>query len=209
MAQPNGNGGQTRPFTLMWKKELVKSDLSSTARLVAHTLSIHMNGAGTSCWPSMPRLANESALGLSTVRQACAELEKAGWIERRISLGGRGRTNHYEASFPPGMTPSEPEINPPAHGSFIAPASGGFAFNPPAPVRNPPAPVHNPPAPGHEGSSSFPGGVHTHSSSTAPVVMSPKEKLELIESLRARGVVFDERVGPIADLDTATVQVGT
>jgi DNA-binding transcriptional ArsR family regulator len=80
-----------------WRRQVLASELGSSARLVALVLSTHMNGDGASCWPGQRRLARETALARSTVRAALDELERAGFIDRDQRPG---RTTRYRASGP-------------------------------------------------------------------------------------------------------------
>ena len=77
---------------------ILASDLGSNARLVAHTLSTHMDRNGGSCFPSITTIQRESGLGRSTVCRALAELERAGFVQRL--RGGRGRPTRYVATSP-------------------------------------------------------------------------------------------------------------
>jgi hypothetical protein len=89
-----------RSFLFRWRKALLASDLPSTDKLVAFVLSMHMTGAGGSCYPSLTRIANETSLGRSTVAEALGRLEQAGWIYRE--RGGPNRTTRYQACLPAG-----------------------------------------------------------------------------------------------------------
>jgi hypothetical protein len=87
----------------VWRRALTDSNLNPTRRLVAFTLSLHMDAAGGSCWPSLERVAHESGLSLGAVKNALNELEAGGWIERNRAgrgKGGRGKVTHYVAKLP-------------------------------------------------------------------------------------------------------------
>ncbi len=78
---------------------------SATTRHVLLTLSVHMNGDGGSCYPSVRTLSAETRLHTDTV---CRHLECAdsdGWIERRRGpLAGQAwRRTEYQATLPEGV----------------------------------------------------------------------------------------------------------
>jgi hypothetical protein len=78
------------------------SDLPPTVRLAAHTLALHMNTDGGSCFPSIATLAAESGLSERSVQKAIRHLEDAGWLRVRLGgspRGGRRRANTYQATF--------------------------------------------------------------------------------------------------------------
>ncbi len=116
-----------------WRSAIASSDLSPTTTLVAYGLSLHMNERGGSAWPALTTIAQETRLGLSTVRRAVRDLESRGWLRVRMGAGAggtRGRTNVYEATVP-GATE-----NPPAAGEIPgAPATETR----PLTTENPPA----------------------------------------------------------------------
>lgn len=79
---------------------------SSTTRLVLHTLGIHMDQTGGSCFPSTKTLAVESGL---SERFVCRHLSIAvdeGWL-LKSSAGKSGqswRRNQYQAALPKALT---------------------------------------------------------------------------------------------------------
>lgn len=76
----------------MWRSALCGSDLDQTARLVAHTISVFMNGSATA-FPAKETIAD--AAGIRSVRavdRAILRLEAAGYLEVRRSSGGRANT---------------------------------------------------------------------------------------------------------------------
>lgn len=86
-----------------WRAAVCASDLSPTARLVALTLSLHMNELGGSAFPGPARLAQESGLHVATVKRELVALERAGWLRCVARGGGKGearRANEYEATIP-------------------------------------------------------------------------------------------------------------
>lgn len=87
-----------------WRAALRHDDrLNATARHVGLALSLYMNEAGDSAFPSIRRLADDCARGLSTIQRALNDLEDCGWltVTRAPGLpGGRGRTNDYRATIP-------------------------------------------------------------------------------------------------------------
>jgi hypothetical protein len=77
-----------------------ESGLSATEHHVLLTLSLHMNELGSSCYPGVERLVEETCgRSSSTIRTALERADKLGWIVREIRRG-RNRTNNYEALIP-------------------------------------------------------------------------------------------------------------
>lgn len=103
-----------------WRSAICDSDLPPTTRLVALTLSLHMNERGGSCFPSAAQLAQETGLGVSTVREHRKTLERTGWlacVERGGIRGKARRASAYEATTPPAAGPvQETDVTPPANG---------------------------------------------------------------------------------------------
>ena len=87
-----------------WRSAICDSDLSSTQRHVALTLSLHMNERGGSCFPSVATLMDETGLAERTVREALKALSKAGWLVKKERSTGSGRqtSNEYQALVPEG-----------------------------------------------------------------------------------------------------------
>lgn len=88
-----------------WRSAIASPEcaLSSTARLVALTLSLHMNERGASCFPSVATLAKETGLSDRSVQKSIALLEADGWLEVKQGgspRGGRRAANTYRAAFP-------------------------------------------------------------------------------------------------------------
>lgn len=87
-----------------WRSAICESDLKSTTRHVALTLSLYMNERGGSAHPGATRLAAETGLHIATVRACLAELVDGGWLEMLAQGGLRGAkraANVYEARIPP------------------------------------------------------------------------------------------------------------
>ncbi len=84
-----------------------------TMRHVLLTLSLHMNADGSSCYPSIRRLAVESGLHRGTVNRHLQLAEEDGWLDRTLrGLQGQGwKRLEYRPAFPRGVrrerTPSE------------------------------------------------------------------------------------------------------
>lgn len=78
-------------------KDLFKADrdLTSTQKLVAHTLATHMNSKGDSCFPGRELVAREASLSLRAVIDAIAGLEDAGYL-----VVTRGGTTKEGGKFP-------------------------------------------------------------------------------------------------------------
>jgi hypothetical protein len=86
-------------LTAVWRDAIRDSELPSTARLVAHTLSTYANGAGV-CHPSRATIAAGAGLssGLRAVDAALARLEQDGFLEISRSAG---RSSHGYALLLP------------------------------------------------------------------------------------------------------------
>jgi hypothetical protein len=101
-------GSDTAAGSLLfqWRRAIAESELSSSARLVAWTLSLHMDLAGGSCWPAISTLVHETGLNSDrTVHRALGELKKAHFLRIDRTKGGRTRsgayrTNGYRAILP-------------------------------------------------------------------------------------------------------------
>ena len=83
-----------------------KTDLPSTAKLVAFNLGTYMNSKRDICWPGHKRIAAETSLSTSSVRKQLGILEEQGWIvitrkEKSIQTkGGTQATNIYQMTIP-------------------------------------------------------------------------------------------------------------
>jgi hypothetical protein len=84
-----------------WQRLLTSSasDASRTERHVGLQVSLYMSASGDGAWPGNARLAVETGLGKSTVREALRGLDEKGWLIRSINRG-RGNSNTYEARVP-------------------------------------------------------------------------------------------------------------
>ena len=96
-----------RPF-FTWRSAFCSAHgpKASTTRLVLLCLSLHMNEQGESCFPSINRLAMESALSRKSVIDHLQIAEQEGWIDRmeRPERNGQGwRRMQYSPKIPPGI----------------------------------------------------------------------------------------------------------
>ena len=82
-----------------WRGAICDSDLPPITRLVALTLSLHMNERGGSCFPSVTTLQRETGLSRNAVLKALRSLETAGWLTVKRTAR---RVNVYTATVPPG-----------------------------------------------------------------------------------------------------------
>lgn len=98
-------GGEHRLSALFtWRSAICDSELPSTSRHVALTLSLHMSERGDSCFPSVRRLADETGLSRRTVQRHLKELVEAGWLVQAgwktwETPGGEQRTKMWKAQF--------------------------------------------------------------------------------------------------------------
>jgi hypothetical protein len=133
-AGDNGAGAKTS-FRWRWREAVMKSELPPLTTLVAYALAMHMDDDGGSCFPSVVRLAEETRLAESTVREQLRLLERRGFI-RTARGGGRGRANEFQALIPePGQI-----------GRVVTkPTAARRVSNPPPGAGNPPPHGLNPP----------------------------------------------------------------
>jgi DNA-binding transcriptional MocR family regulator len=82
---------------IVWREAIADSELDATAKLVAHTISTYMNGAGDS-FPGKDAIAKRSSLGKRAVDRAIDRLEAHGYLRVERSKGRR--PNHYWADVP-------------------------------------------------------------------------------------------------------------
>jgi hypothetical protein len=103
------------PVTL-WRKAVRESDLPSTTKLVALTLSDYMdNETLGNAFPGNEWLARGTGLNEKTVREHLKVLKRAGFLDQ-VHHGGRGRgANVYVGRFPkrgePRLEQTVPESN--------------------------------------------------------------------------------------------------
>jgi hypothetical protein len=87
------------PFRFRWLLEITHSGLHPKARLLAHTLAMHMNGTGTGCRASLATLAEESGQDVATVKRWMPSLVKGGWVTRRRGGGlWKDAAGHYQSN---------------------------------------------------------------------------------------------------------------
>ena len=97
-----------------WRSAIADSSLSPNARLVALTLSLHMNERGASAYPSVDLLVAETGLSKRAVQEARALLLKTGYLQRVAGehggrrAGGGGVTATYVATLPPATKKGAP-----------------------------------------------------------------------------------------------------
>ena len=88
-----------------WRGAIASPDskLDPTTRLVALTLSLHMNERGGSAFPGAPLLAEETGLSERSVRDHLKILVGSGWLDQTEKGGQKGerrRANAYRACVP-------------------------------------------------------------------------------------------------------------
>lgn len=94
---------------LTWRSAICDSDLPSTTRHVALTLSLWMNERGASAFPSVGKLATSSGLSERAVRSHLHALVDAGWLELvSRPRNGEHRGNEYAAATPAPRTTDRP-----------------------------------------------------------------------------------------------------
>lgn len=88
---------------LTWRSAICDSNLPSTTRHIALTLSLWMNERAASAFPGAGTLAQATGLSERAVREHLRALVTAGWlelVERGGVRGERKHANHYRASTP-------------------------------------------------------------------------------------------------------------
>lgn len=85
-----------------WRSAIIHSDLPATTRHVLITLSLHMNEAGASCFPSTALLARQTGLSERVVCLHLGNAKEAGWLVSRVhGYSGQGwRRYEYEPCIP-------------------------------------------------------------------------------------------------------------
>jgi hypothetical protein len=87
----------SRSYVTHWRDAIADSQLSSTQKLIAHTLSTWMSSNGH-CYPGQEEIARRASLTDTSVRVATHALESAGFLRVEWS---RGRGSHgYQALIP-------------------------------------------------------------------------------------------------------------
>jgi hypothetical protein len=87
-------------FLMRWRDAVAESDLSSSAKLTAHTLSTAMSADGE-CWPGKQWIGRRSSLSERTVYATTRELEAAGFLKVNWS---RGQSSHRYTATIAGIT---------------------------------------------------------------------------------------------------------
>lgn len=96
-------GARNTPFVIRWRNLVFSENgLSSTTKLVLVALSLHMNGKGGSCFPSIKHLSDRSSLSEKAICEHLKTAEECGWILRsnRIANGKGWRRKSYQAVIP-------------------------------------------------------------------------------------------------------------
>lgn len=80
-----------------WIRGIRDSQLTATAKHVAHVLATFMDGETGECFPSRGRVALGVGRSPSTVTRALRELEREGWIETERQMNS---SNLYRRTIP-------------------------------------------------------------------------------------------------------------
>jgi DNA-binding MarR family transcriptional regulator len=83
----------------VWRDAVADSDLSATAKGVAHAISTYMNRNGHA-YPGRKTIARRSSFSTRTVDKAIKQIERAGFLNVVHVSGGNGKTNSYQALLP-------------------------------------------------------------------------------------------------------------
>ena len=96
-------------FLFSWREAIISTHgPGAITRHVLLTLSLHMDGNGDSCFPSVRTLAAETALSRRTICTHLKKAEKNGWIKKMIQgLSGKGWKRHGYLPEIPGKVGNE------------------------------------------------------------------------------------------------------
>jgi len=130
--------GDTLKPLFSWRGAICESGLGPATRHVALTLSLHMNERGGSAYPGPARLAKETGLHVSTVKEKLSELERTGWLCCVVRGGIKGEkrcANQYEATFPePALFATPVAVGDPSGSGTRRPGRGDPSPQPRTPV---------------------------------------------------------------------------
>ena len=87
-----------------WRDAMMKSELSSTTKLVLHTLASHLNVTTGDCFPSINTVAVKASLSDRVVGEHVSKAAKLGWI-LKLQVKGNGqqwKLGHYQLQTPTG-----------------------------------------------------------------------------------------------------------
>ncbi len=91
-------------FLFVWREAFMSKlgPESPTTRHVLHALAAHMDLKGGSCFPSIARIANETAYSDRCIKKHIKIAGKLGWIKKQTrKLPGKGwKRNSYHAEIP-------------------------------------------------------------------------------------------------------------
>jgi len=100
-----GKQDERRKLLFKWRFAFMREEgLTSTQKVVMHTLGAYMDLDGRGCVPGLSRIARESSLARGTVILAIQELAGR-WLKvtNRRSISGDADTNEYCATIPQGV----------------------------------------------------------------------------------------------------------
>lgn len=102
-------GDRFKPL-FTWRSAVCESNLGPTTRHVALTLALYMSERGDSAHPGPARLAHDTGLHVSTVKEHLSILTTVGWlavVEKGGLKGEKRRANEYAARIPPEVVETE------------------------------------------------------------------------------------------------------
>lgn len=106
-----------------WRWHVSRSSLSPFAKLILHTLALHIDASGRGSFPGLRELERLCSLSRQSVCRYMAEAEAAGWlVVHRAKTGGAWDRNQYQLAHPAavpmgqaaaaGGSPEEPGVVP-------------------------------------------------------------------------------------------------
>ncbi|UMB71768.1 helix-turn-helix domain-containing protein [Mycobacterium paraterrae] len=84
---------------LLWHKELRGCDMKPSAYRVLMTVFDYTDENGQGAYPGNDRLAADTCLSLSTVKDALKDLVAEGWLRRECRGGRSGSGAHWAAEY--------------------------------------------------------------------------------------------------------------
>ena len=97
------------PFVLRWKWAVLRSPLSSGAKMACLVIGLHMDASGRNAFPSVQTLATLCSRHRGTVFRWMNEAEDAGFLKR---IRRYNASSIYRPAFPPGQSQEQDTTSP-------------------------------------------------------------------------------------------------
>ncbi len=115
-------------FELARRVAALPPTISSTERLLLHTLILHRNAQTGECFPTFPTLAREMGAAKRTVKYAATRLATAGLLTVGKRKTSNGDGNTYALTLP--AIPADGATVAPSDGATVAHTTAGRRCNP-------------------------------------------------------------------------------